>query len=396
MRRPEIDNVFIRKKRIPLGTVYPPFHYYNDTTGTYDVPQSDIVYVQLKQGEQFVCLNLGQPGCGKSILNKRIEYYMHKIGYKSAIFDYKGYEWIFGSLFTSPINVFPFEKPEILPIVSLIPAHKRKKFGNEIDKYYRTVAYSINDISSVHELISLRFTPSAAISLMNILSKNQFKNIKELIYAVERTKMHGAAKESILKRLAYYDELDFFSNDQEKPTLQKYWDAGLVPNYSMFASYKDELSFLFGKLIDEEYNRHKGFPKFILIDDGHPFISKDMKPYDYMSVKAIQESIYQLGRHKNWNMLLATQQPEYIKDDIIEGATHIIVSRMGNVGDAIRKKINEPEIEREIKSLTYDKANYIKEKLILEDDGITYRKFHSWGPLLGHCISGQHNKYKIF
>jgi len=395
METPELENKYITSRRIPLGTKKPPYYYYDEVTGKFVVPDRDIISCKLTKDQPFIGLNIGQPGCGKSVVNKRILYYVHKIGYKCAIFDYKGYEWIYSSLFGCPINLMPFEKEATLPIVSLVPSYRLKKLGPKILNFYREYAHNLTDIDDMRELISLGFTGSSSYDLFNAIDSGKFKNVKEILdFFKRKEKLHGAVREALAKRLIYLENVNFFKEDMGV-TLSEFWSKGQIPNFSLFSAPKEDISFDFGKIIQKEYYTHKNVRRFILIDDGHKLIQKDMSTGEYMSAEAIIDYIYSLGRFKGWNMLLATQQPSFLNPEIISGATHIIFSRMGNLGDVVEKKINNPAIVSKINRLVYDKANHIMEKLIFYDDG-GFDTFHQWGPITGHAWSGRHKKYKMF
>jgi len=397
MKELEVDNRFIRDRKIPLGTIKPPIYYYDAESNTYDVPEKDIVYIKVASGQQLFIITVGQPGCGKSVLSKRILYYLYKLKYDCAVFDYKGFEWLYGALFGCPINLFPFEKEDTLPIVSLMPAHIRRQFRDTVDKYYKTFSFKINDIGDMQELLSLGFTGSASIDLMNAIRKNDFEDMQQLIdFFKRREKLHGAVRESIIKRLIQYQNVNFFDPEAKNTSLQEYWDKKEIPNFSMFSTDRELLAFIFGKIIDDQYKTHRSNKKFIMIDDCHNFAANDMSPAEYMSTRAIIHDIYALGRFKNWNILMSTQQPNFLHNSVINAATHVIFSRIGNIGDALQQKINDPYIVKEIKSLKYDKLRYMRQKLLLHDDGITYFKFYEWGPIHGHTLSRRHSKYKIF
>lgn len=396
MRRPEIDNVFIRKRKIPWGTINPPFHYYDEKTNSFDVPMRDIVTTKMSNDNQFCGLNVGQPGCGKTIVNKRLLYYVQAMNYKCAVFDYKGYEWIYSKFFGSDVSLFPFEKPTMLKnIEPLIPSYRIDKVGPNILNFYKEYAHSLSDIGDMRELLSLGFTGSSSYDMLNAIKEGRGANAQELLdYFRKKSGMHGAVRESLSKRLIYLNSVNFFK-EGKSVTLRDLWKNGKIPFFSLFAGKIEDVSFDFGKIIQKEYYTHKSDRRFILIDDGHKFVKKGKSSSDNMSTEAIMDDIYAQGRHKGWNMLLATQQPEFLNPEFIAAATHIIFSRIGILGDAMEKKIGNPTIIKTIKNLVYDKENHIKEKLIFCDDG-SYQTFFPWGPILGHTLCGKHRKYKIF
>lgn len=375
----KIENPFVKEFKIPLGTVKPLYSYRGP------VPPEDIVFLNIDKAmkEQQVIYFIAQQGYLKTVLQKRLSWYFHNLGYKQLVFDPKGYEWEMARREGSGRSLLSSEDRDALPVKCAIPSTLIKKLG-AVAKVYKPFSIKLSQIEYKKEFATLGFSPTVTQFLMSIIKMNPNITLEEILEESYNSRLSYAARDNLFLYMGNYIDTNFFDTNAPDFSVYEYWKQKEIPVIALFTPDKAFCSFIAGKILSELYGheKKKKTPKFLFIDDAHRLIGYDMPIEKHMSVEVILD-ILTMGRFFNWNIVVGCQSATLLNEEIHSYIKYYLLGKIGNP-EALAPFVGDPRIVKAVKELYYDPSKRIYQYCLVHPDRITYDLFFPLGPIVGH------------
>ena len=389
---PMTDNPYFKLRKIPIGTKQ-PFMSYGKI-----IPESEIVFIYLpRPGSSLGILLLAPQGYHKTVIVKRISYYLHKSGWNLAIFDPKGREIRYGAYFTTEERLLPKEKGDTLPIVPFIHAFSLAEvhpmYVANYKKQFQVFSTHLKDINRSEMLQTIKIPAAGAEHLLNIFKDNPNLTMEMLSEVLEgRIEIPSSTKKALDRKVKYFINSKLFDDKFPSVDLIKIWNEKKIPSFSLFEMGDTAAGFICGLIIIFAYRKYFTENKFIIIDDAQKLLGRKMDAAEHLSTRAIVDNIFAIGREQNWHGMVCSQDPSLINQEVIRRMNYKIIGKISNLEPF---KTWDRSVLRTIANLNYDDRNHNYEYALIDPNNKIVSTFYPLGPIIGHTWDNQYLKYQL-
>jgi len=379
---------YLREGLIPLATRR-PFRKYEGAP-----PRKDVHCIETMKNTQNSIIIVAPQGYGKTIMMMRLIYYFHLMGWKIVVVNPKGGDHIRANDPTSAFQVLPFEIKKHLPISNILLSFGVRDAPASERKACREVSLKLRDVKTIRELRTLDFSFPAARYVTNKIKEDRDLTIEGLLNGIEEDKrkklsrggIHRSVAGPLQELLMYYWDKKVFSEEQASISIAEEWRAGRIPVINSYNPNYHANSYMLTKVISEVYNSYPARKKVIFLDDAQIFAPNKENMKTSESVELIGNRLLALGRKRKWDVVLSTQTPDLINEDVQElFIGHKIFGKV-NLGQTFSRKVGV-EAKRAIHGLIYYPKEFINQVCTVFPDNIRFWKGFPLGPILGHPIN---------
>ena len=316
----------------------------------WDVDTNEEFFINCQESKHS--LILGMTGSGKTFYGEEMISRSWKSGYSTIYLDIKGDS----RFWSKPIqkefadNLGKHEKPEGLPILCLIPSF----FKEYYDKYEKGVIpkgcvqfqFSLGDLTEADLILVLKANDDSRKNIVRAIYQEMkefritnFDEMKE--YLEKNTSIHTNSKNH------FYNEIDYLKSNRvfgEQCNIDLIDEMNKGNPISLIYKYIDNydpengmpyiyLSILLRKLLTARTNKDLVNPLVMFFDEAHKYVPNSDNPPSKKSI------IYTMNvaRSSGISLMLLTQDPKHIPDDIIKQMTSISIPY--NIDPDIRSEI---------------------------------------------------------
>lgn len=370
-------NFWIKKGRIPLGTLK-PYEAYNG-----DIPYNDIVSipfddvsVPMTSRRALNILMLGGSGDGKSLIMKLIWSVLHQAGYYCGYIDPKSTDSGRAVIKWESGRLPPLMQAHGIPREHFMPVWATKNYQH-LAHNFRIYSGRLSKISEREMWLGLGMTTIGASKVAKII-KNQenkitLKRLKQALYELDKEEMPIGSFDAAMRVLTDIEDYQLVDDNVPPLNLLKEWKSGKSVCVSYNNASKILMTYDIGLKIYESaqyYFTHNNRNPIMWFLDDSSFYDQEFPEVKFnFSVQQTKEVGYNY-RSLGINNTLAVQSLAIIDEGVAESYKIKLISPLFNGVDSLGQ-INIPK-----KAINYlkdnqlvrDKSEHLMQWLLITED----------------------------